>query len=134
MKITNTTIQTPAIGPEETFTGIVRVVNLYAANAPSRGAAASVSFNPGARSAWHTHPMGQNLIVTEGSGLIQQWGGKIQKIKTGDVIWTPPGVKHWHGASPTTGMTHIAIQEHLNGKVVNWLEKVSDQQYNQTVN
>jgi quercetin dioxygenase-like cupin family protein len=130
MKIMDTTLQAPAIGPEENFTGTVRVVPLFSANEPSRGAGAYVSFEPCSRSAWHTHPMGQTLIVTEGSGLIQEWGGKIHRIKPGDVIWTPPGVKHWHGASQDSSMTHIAIQEHLNGKVVDWMEKVTDEQYN----
>jgi len=88
-----------------------------------------VTFEPGARSAWHTHPFSQILIVTEGAGWIQQWGGPIQEIRKGDVIWIPPGVKHWHGAAPTTSMTHIAIQEQLNGKAVDWLEKVTVEQY-----
>lgn len=88
-----------------------------------------MSFEPGARSAWHTHPRGQILIVTAGVGRVQQWGGRVEEIQVGDVVWTPPGVKHWHGASPNAAMTHIAIQEHLDGKVVNWLEKVSDEQY-----
>ena len=88
-----------------------------------------MTFAPGARSAWHTHPFGQILIVTEGEGWIQQWGGPIQEIRKGDVIWIPPGVKHWHGAAPTTSMTHIAIQEQLNGKAVDWLEKVTVEQY-----
>ena len=88
-----------------------------------------MSFAPGARSAWHTHPLGQILIVTDGTGWIQQWGGPVEEIRTGDVIWIPPGVKHWHGATATTSMTHIAIQEQLNGRVVDWMEKVTDEQY-----
>jgi 4-carboxymuconolactone decarboxylase len=98
-------------------------------NAPSRASGAYVTFQPGARSAWHTHPLGQILIVTAGSGRIQRWGGPVEEMRQGDVVWIPPGQKHWHGASPSSGMTHIAIQEHLDGKVVEWMEKVSDTQY-----
>jgi quercetin dioxygenase-like cupin family protein len=116
-------------GPAESFTGSVRVMPLFEAKDSSRASGASVSFEPGARSAWHTHPRGQILIVTAGAGRVQQWGGPVEEIRVGDVVWTPPGVKHWHGASPDTAMTHIAIQEHLDGKVVDWLEKVSDEQY-----
>jgi quercetin dioxygenase-like cupin family protein len=116
-------------GPAENFTGSVCVTPLFEAKDASRAAGASVSFEPGARSAWHTHPRGQVLIVTAGVGRVQQWGGPVEEIREGDVVWTPPGVKHWHGASPDTAMTHIAIQEHLDGKVVDWLEKVSDEQY-----
>ena len=116
-------------GPAEYFTGAVRIDPLFKANDPARAAGASVAFEPGARSAWHTHPLGQTLIVTAGSGRVQRWGGPIEEIRPGDVVWIPPGQKHWHGASPDTAMTHIAIQEHLNGKVVDWLEKVSDEQY-----
>ncbi len=96
---------------------------------PARVLGASVTFEPGARTAWHTHPLGQTLIVTAGSGLAQRWGGPIEAIRPGDVIWIPPGEKHWHGATATTAMTHIAIQERLNGKAVDWMEKVSDEQY-----
>ncbi len=117
---------------EEYFTGKVRFDPLFQANSPARANGLSVTFEPGARAAWHTHPLGQTLIVTAGSGLIQRWGEAIQQIRPGDVIWIPPGEKHWHGASPTTAMTHIAIQEALDGKVVDWLEKVSDEQYNAT--
>lgn len=127
--ITRSGSQPSRQGPAENFTGSVRVTPLFAANDPSRASGASVSFEPGARSAWHTHPRGQVLIVTSGVGRVQQWGGPVEEIRAGDVVWTPPGVKHWHGASPSTAMTHIAIQEHLDGKVVNWLEKVSDAQY-----
>jgi len=96
---------------------------------PSRTSGGKVTFEPGARSAWHTHPLGQILIVTDGTGWIQQWGGPIEEIRKGDVIWIPPGVKHWHGATPSIAMTHIAIQEQLNGKAVEWMEKVTDEQY-----
>lgn len=116
-------------GPAQYFTGSVRVDPLFSAQAPASTTGASVSFEPGARSAWHTHPRGQTLIVTAGKGRIQQWGGKVQEIRPGDVIWTPPGVKHWHGAGPTTAITHIAIQEAVDGKNVEWMEKVSDEQY-----
>lgn len=133
MTITDTYNNPVSFGPEANFTGIVRVKYLFSANKPARTSGGSVSFEPGAHSAWHTHPLGQTLIVTEGSGLVQQWGGKVKKIKSGDVIWTPPGVKHWHGASPSEGMTHIAITEKLNGKSVEWMEKVSDELYNAPV-
>lgn len=116
-------------GPAEYFTGTVRIDPLFQAKDPARTAAASVTFEPGARTAWHTHPLGQTLIVTAGSGWVQQWGGQIQTIKPGDVICIPPNEKHWHGATATTAMTHIAIQEALDGKPVDWLEKVSDEQY-----
>lgn len=116
-------------GPAENFTGSVRIEPLFPAREPSRAAGASVTFEPGARTAWHTHPAGQTLIVTAGSGLVRQWGGPIQEIRPDDVVWIPPGQKHWHGATPTTPMTHIAIQEQVNGKVVEWMEKVSDEQY-----
>jgi quercetin dioxygenase-like cupin family protein len=116
-------------GPEAWFTGTVRLDPLFDAPEPARVAGASVTFEPGARTAWHTHPLGQTLIVTAGSGLVQRWGSPIEEIHPGDVVWIPPGEKHWHGASPTTAMTHIAIQERLNGKNVEWMEKVSDEQY-----
>ncbi len=116
-------------GPAEYFTGTVRVDPLFNANKPSRTSGGLVTFEPGARSAWHTHPLGQTLIVTAGVGRVQSWGAALQEIRTGDVVWTPPGVKHWHGGSPTSAMTHIAIQENLDGKAVDWLEKVSDDQY-----
>ncbi|MBX3499260.1 MAG: cupin domain-containing protein [Alphaproteobacteria bacterium] len=118
-----------AKGPADYFTGAVRVDPLFQMPAPSRTRAGVVTFEPGARSAWHTHPLGQILVVTAGVGLVQRWGGPIQEIRPGDVVWIPPGVKHWHGAAATTAMTHIAIQEHLDGKVVDWMEKVSDEQY-----
>jgi len=116
-------------GPSEYFTGTVRIDPLYRAPAPARMFAASVTFEPGARTAWHTHPLGQTLIVTAGCGLVQSWGGPIEKIRPGDVIRCPPVEKHWHGATATTAMTHIAIVEELDGKGVDWMEKVSDEQY-----
>lgn len=116
-------------GAAANFTGTVRVDPLFQAQEPARSSGASVTFEPGARSAWHTHPAGQALVVTAGVGRVQRWGGKVEEIRPGDVIWTPPGVKHWHGAAPTTAMTHIAIQETVAGKNVEWMEKVSDAQY-----
>jgi len=115
-------------GPAEWFTGTVRIDPLFQAPDPARVSGASVTFEPGARTAWHTHPLGQTLIVTAGSGRAQRWGGPIEEIRPRDVISIPPGEKHWHGAAVTTAMTHIAIQEHLNGKVVDWMEKVSDEE------
>ena len=129
MQITRSGSQPSGKGPAEYFTGVVRVDPLFQAPDPARVSGASVTFEPGARTAWHTHPLGQTLIVTAGSGWVQREGGSIEEIHPGDVIWFPPGEKHWHGASPTTAMTHIAIQEQLNGKAVDWLEKVSDEQY-----
>lgn len=116
-------------GPAEWFTGNVRIDPLFQAEEPARASGASVTFDPGARTAWHTHPLGQVLIVTSGCGWTQCCGGPIVEIRAGDVVRCPPGHKHWHGATPTTTMTHIAIQEHLDGKVVDWMEKVSDEQY-----
>ena len=116
-------------GPAEYFTGAVRVDPLFQAIDPARALGASVTFEPGARTAWHTHPLGQTLIVTAGCGRVQRWGGPIEEIRSGDVVRISPGEKHWHGAAPTTAMTHIAIQENLDGKVVEWMEKVSDEQY-----
>ena len=116
-------------GAAEYFTGTVRIDPLIQAPAPARVAGSAVTFEPGARTAWHTHPLGQTLIVTFGCGRVQRWGEAIQEIRPGDVVWIPPGEKHWHGAAPTTAMTHIAIQEALNGKAVDWLEHVSDEQY-----
>jgi len=111
------------------FTGTVRIDPLFQASAPGRAAGAAVTFEPGARTAWHTHPLGQTLIVTFGSGRVQREGGPIEEIRPGDVVSFAPGEKHWHGASPTTAMTHIAIHEALDGKTVDWLEKVTDEQY-----
>jgi quercetin dioxygenase-like cupin family protein len=121
--------QPSAKGPAQFFTGAVRVDTLNAAKAPSRATSAYVTFEPGARSAWHTHPLGQTLIVTAGSGRVQQWGGAVENMRSGDTVWIPPGVKHWHGATPSTGMTHIAITETLDGKNVDWMEQVTDEQY-----
>ena len=116
-------------GPSEWFTGTVRIDPLFQAPDPALVQGASITFEPGARSAWHTHPLGQTLIVTAGCGLVQSWGGPIEKIRPGDVISCPPGEKHWHGATPATAMTHIAIHEKQGGKGVEWMEKVSDEQY-----
>ena len=121
--------QPSARGPADWFTGTVRIDPLFAASAPARAASAAVTFEPGARTAWHTHPLGQTLIVIFGCGRAQREGGAIEEIRPGDVVWFEPGEKHWHGASPTTAMTHIAIQEALDGKAVDWMEKVSDEQY-----
>ncbi len=119
-------------GPEEYFTGNVRVDPLFEAPAPARVRGASVTFEPGAHTAWHTHPLGQTLIVTSGCGWVQSEGGPRREIRPGDVVWCPPNQRHWHGATPTTAMTHIAIQEELDGKTVTWMEKVSDEQYKGT--
>ena len=116
-------------GPEANFTGTVRVDPQFGAPDQSRVSAGHVTFEPGARSAWHTHPAGQILIVTSGTGWVQEWNGQKREIKPGDVIWTPPGVKHWHGATATNGLSHHAIQESVDGKNVDWMEKVSDEQY-----
>ncbi|MGZ8372912.1 MAG: (R)-mandelonitrile lyase [Rhodoplanes sp.] len=116
-------------GSAQNFTGSVFVDPLFAATAHTRATGGHVTFEPGARTAWHTHPAGQTLIVTSDTGWVQQWNGEKREIRPGDVIWTPPGVKHWHGATATNGMRHIAIQEHVEGKVVDWMEHVSDEQY-----
>lgn len=116
-------------GPEEYFTGMVRIDPLFERADPARVAGASVTFEPGARTAWHTHPLGQTLIVASGCGRVQRWSGPVEEIHPGDVVLIAPGEKHWHGATPTSAMTHIALQEKLDGKVVEWLEKVSDDQY-----
>ena len=118
-------------GPSEYFTGSVRIDPLFQAPPPARVAGSSVTFEPGARTAWHTHPLGQTLIVTAGSGRAQRWGGPIEEIRPGDVIWFAPGEKHWHGATRAIALTHIAVQERLDGKAVDWLEHVSDEQYEQ---
>jgi quercetin dioxygenase-like cupin family protein len=127
--ITPTSSQKVIAGAPDRFTGSVRVQSLFDAKEPARSTGGKVTFQPGARSAWHTHPFGQLLIVTDGVGWVQQWGGPVQVIRKGDVVWIPAGVKHWHGATPTTSMTHIAFQEQLDGRAVDWLEKVTDQQY-----
>ena len=116
-------------GPAEWFSGSVRVDPLFSAPAPAHVMSASVTFEPGARTAWHSHPLGQTLIVTAGCGRVQRWGGPVEEIRPGDVIWFPPGEKHWHGASPTAAMTHISIVEALDGKSADWMEKVTDDQY-----
>jgi quercetin dioxygenase-like cupin family protein len=116
-------------GPAENFTGAARIDPLFDPNDVANAGAAYVTFEPGARTAWHTHPRGQRLVVTAGVGRVQRWQGPLDEIRPGDVVWIPAGVRHWHGASPTTAMTHVAIQEALNGSVVTWLEKVSDRQY-----
>ena len=118
-------------GPAEWFTGQVRVEPLFQATAPGRAQGANVTFEPGARSAWHTHPLGQTLIVTAGRGFVQSWGGPVEEIHPGDVVSCPPGEKHWHGATPDSALAHFAIQEELDGKVVSWMEKVTDEQYQQ---
>lgn len=127
--VTEIGTQPSSKGPPQYFTGSARIDPLFDTKAPSRVTGAYVTFEPGARTAWHSHPLGQHLIVTAGSGWVQQEGGEKQPIKPGDVIWTPPGVKHWHGATATNAMTHIAIQEALDGKNVTWMEHVSDEQY-----
>jgi quercetin dioxygenase-like cupin family protein len=129
MEIKRSGSQPSGKGPKEYFTGTVRIDPLINAPDPARVAGASVTFEPGARTAWHTHPFGQMLIVTAGYGWAQREGGAIEDIRPGDVIWFEPGEKHWHGATPTTAMTHIAVQEKLNGSPVNWLEHVTDEQY-----
>ncbi len=129
MDIKRSGSQSSGKGPAEYFTGSVRIDPLFKASNPSRASGGRVTFEPGARTAWHTHPLGQTLIVTAGCGLVQRWGGQIEEIRPGDVVSIPPGEKHWHGATATTAMTHIAIQENLDGKAVEWMEKVSDEQY-----
>ncbi len=129
MKITTSGSQPSGRGPSDWFTGTVRIDPLFGAEAPARGAGNTVTFEPGARTAWHTHPLGQVLIVTFGRGWVQRWGGSREEIRPGDVVWFEPGEKHWHGAVDTTAMTHIAIQEALDGKAVEWMEKVSTEQY-----
>lgn len=129
MQIIRSGSQPSARGSAEWFTGAVRVDPLFQAPEPARVRCASVTFEPGARTAWHAHPLGQILIVTAGCGRAQRWGGPVEELHPGDVVWFEPGEKHWHGASPTTAMTHIAIQEALDGKTVEWMEPVNDEQY-----
>lgn len=129
MEIKRIGSQPSAKGPADWFTDVVRIDPLFAATEPARAGGASVTFEPGARTAWHTHPLGQTLIVIAGCGRVQRWGGPIEEIRPGDVVQFAPGEKHWHGAAPTTAMSHIAIQETLDGKAVDWLEQVSDEQY-----
>src|SRR4051794_16571400 len=129
IKITRSGSQRITQGAAAHFTGSVHIEPLFDPIDPSRTVGASVTFEPGARTVWHTHPLGQTLILTAGCGRAQRWGGPIEEIRPGDVVWFAPGEKHWHGAAPTTGMTHIAIQEKLDGKVVEWMEHVSDEEY-----
>jgi len=129
MEIKRNGTQASMKGPDDWFTGTVRIDPLFQPNETRRAAAAAVTFEPGARTAWHTHPLGQTLIVTAGCGRVQREGGPVEEVRPGDVVWFSPGEKHWHGAAPTTAMTHIATQEQLDGKVVDWMEKVSDEQY-----
>jgi quercetin dioxygenase-like cupin family protein len=129
MEITRIGSRPSMKGRQDWFTGAVRIDPLFDANEARRGVASSVTFEPGARTAWHTHPLGQTLIVTSGCGWVQREGAGIEEIHPGDIIWFEPNEKHWHGATSTTGLTHIAIQENLNGKVVDWMEQVSDEQY-----
>jgi quercetin dioxygenase-like cupin family protein len=129
INITRSGSQPSSKGSVEYFTGAVRIDSRFQGSDPARVGGGIVTFEPGARTAWHTHPLGQTLIVTAGAGWFQQWGGPVQEMKQGDVVWIPPGVKHWHGATVTTAITHIAIAERLDGKTVDWLEKVSDDQY-----
>jgi quercetin dioxygenase-like cupin family protein len=130
MEIIRSGTQSSGKGPEEYFTGSVRIDPLFSPPDPARVAMAHVNFEPGARTAWHTHPFGQTLIVTSGNGWVQRKGGPVEEIHKGDIVWFPPGEKHWHGATATTAMSHIAIQEKLNGSPVEWMEKVSDEEYN----
>lgn len=129
-QITRAGEQTPTYGSNEYFTGRVRVDPLFTANDSINASGAYVTFEPGARSAWHTHPAGQRLVVTSGIGLTQEWGQLVQVIRQGDVVWCPPGVKHWHGASPNSAMTHLAVGTFVEGKTVTWMEKVTDEEYN----
>lgn len=129
MEIIRSGSQPSAKGSAEWFTGTVRIDPLFQAPEPAFVQCASVTFEPGARTAWHTHPLGQTLVVTAGCGRVQRWEQRIEEIRPGDVVWIPPGEKHWHGASPTTAMTHIAIQEKLDGKMVDWMEQVTEEQY-----
>ncbi len=129
MDIRRVGTQPSIAGPAAWFTGTVRIDPLFEAPDPAMVQGASVTFEPGARTAWHTHPLGQTLIVTAGCGRVQRWGGAVEEIRPGDVVWFAPGEKHWHGAAPTTSMTHIAIQERLDGKVVEWMEHVSEAEY-----
>jgi quercetin dioxygenase-like cupin family protein len=129
MEIQRVGTQASAKGPGDWFTGTVRIDSMFDRAEPARVGGAIVTFEAGARTAWHTHPLGQTLIVTAGCGWAQRWGGAIEEIRPGDIVWFAPGEKHWHGAAPTTAMTHIAIQEKLNGSPVEWMEKVTDEQY-----
>jgi quercetin dioxygenase-like cupin family protein len=129
MEIKRSDSRSQAKGAEAWFTGEVRIEALFQAPPPARAGGANVTFEPGARTAWHTHPLGQTIFVTSGVGWAQKWGGPVEEIRAGDVVWFSPGEKHWHGATPTAAMTHIAVHEQLDGKTVEWLEKVTDEQY-----
>ena len=129
MNITRIGTQPSAKGPAEWFTGTVRIDPLFQSQAPAHAVGTSVSFEPGSRTAWHTHPLGQTLLITTGCGWVQREGGPVEEVHPGDVVWFSPGERHWHGATATTAMTHIAIQEQLDGKAVDWKEHVSDEQY-----
>jgi len=129
MEIKRNGSQPSAQGPADWFTGTVRIDSPFKGGEPARVTGATVTFEPGARTAWHTHPLGQTLLVTAGCGRAQRWGGPVEELRPGDIVWFPPGEKHWHGAAPATALTHLAIQEQLDGKAVDWLEKVSDEQY-----
>lgn len=130
IRITRSSSQAPQQAPADNFTGSARIDSSFQGTAPARVYGARVTFEAGARTAWHTHVLGQTLIVTAGTGLVQRWGDPIEEIRQGDIVWIPPGQKHWHGAAPKTGMTHIAIVERLDGKSTDWMEKVTDEQYN----
>ncbi len=132
VQVTRVGTQASAVGSGAYFTGTVRIDAPFAGSGAARIGGASVTFEPAARTAWHTHPLGQTLIVTAGAGRVQHWGGPVQTIRAGDTVWIPPGVKHWHGASPTVAMTHIAIAEAMDGKVVEWMEQVGEAQYTTT--
>jgi quercetin dioxygenase-like cupin family protein len=127
--VTRRDAQQTSVGPAENFTGTVHVQRLFLPTPPAHMQGAYVTFEPGARTAWHSHPVGQILVVTAGIGRVQQWGGAMQEIREGDVVWTPPDVKHWHGATPTSAMTHMALVEQLDGKSATWMEKITDAQY-----
>ena len=129
MEIRRSGSQPSEKGPADWFTGTVRIDPLFRSPDPARAAGAAVTFEPGARTAWHTHPLGQTLVVIAGAGRVRRWDGPLEEIRPGDVVWIAPGEKHWHGAGPTTAMTHIAIQERLDGAAVQWLEHVTDEQY-----
>jgi quercetin dioxygenase-like cupin family protein len=129
MEIKRSGSQPSGKGSAEWFTGNVHIDSLHQADAPARVSVANVTFEPGARTAWHSHPLGQTLVVTAGRGRVQNWGNQMEEIHAGDVVWTAPGEKHWHGAAPTTAMTHISIVEQLDGKTADWMEHVSDEQY-----
>lgn len=129
MEIRRTGSHQSSIGPADWFTGTVHMDTLLQPKAPARAVSLNVTFEPGARTAWHSHPLGQTLIVTAGSGRVQRWGGPVEEIRPGDVVWFPPDEKHWHGAAPTAAMTHIAIAEELDGRLADWMEKVGDEQY-----